>query len=93
MSNWQRGKVVFPSDPGFAEMMARGEIASGADANEAYHAICSSPYLDIPPEDRAELLAMIEMVKTAADRAAATEALNLGDMKTLCRYLRAAGAY
>ena len=93
MGIWKRGEVIFPNDPGFAEMMARGEIASGADANAAYRAFCASPYLDIPPEDRAELLSMIEMVQTPADRAAATEALNRGDMKTLCRYFRAAGAY
>ena len=85
--------IIYPNDPGFAEKMAKGKIASGADANAAYRAFCASPYLDIPPEDRAELLAMIEKVKTPADRADATDALNRGDMKTLWRYLRDAGAY
>ena len=93
MGIWKRGGVIFPSDPGFADKMARGLVASGADANASYHALCTRPYLDIPPDDRAELLAMIEKVKTPADRADANDALNRGDMKTLWRYLRDAGAY
>ena len=79
--------IIYPNDPRFAEMMARGEIASGADLNAEW-ANRHAPQ-EISPKEVGELHARIARLKSQTDRDAATAALNRRDIYEVKLILRA----
>lgn len=91
MTKWQNDKLA-NIIPKTVELGGRS-VAYGADAERAYREVCTRPYLNIPPADRARIVDMIAVVKNQSDRDRATAALNRGDMGTLGRILRKAGAF
>ena len=79
--------IINPNDPGFAEQMARGEIASGADLNEEWFTRHAPQ--EISPKEVGELRARIVRLKSQTDRDAATAALNRRDIYEVKLILRA----